>query len=37
MYHVPHGRVIVIIATILDKIFGTKWRNPAKLDRTRKV
>ena len=23
--------------TILDKIFGTKWRNPVKLDRARKV
>ena len=23
--------------TIPDKIFGTKWRNPVKLDRRRKV
>ena len=23
--------------TILDKIFGTKWGNPVKLDRKRKV
>ena len=24
-------------ATIPDKIFGTKWSNPVKLDRKRKV
>ena len=24
-------------STILDKIFGTKWSNPVKLDRKRKV
>ena len=25
------------LSTISDKIFGTKWRNPVKLDRKRKV
>ena len=28
---------MLIITTILSKIFGTKQRNPVKLDRTRKV
>ena len=27
----------VLAQTILDKIFGTKWSNPVKLDRERKV
>ena len=28
---------ILTKATIQDKIFGTKWSNPVKLDRNRKV
>ena len=28
---------ILLAQTIPDKIFGTKWSNPAKLDRKRKV
>ena len=28
---------IIEMATILGKIFGTRQKNPAKLDRTRKV
>ena len=34
------GRVrinILLAQTIADKIFGTKWTNPVKLDRKRKV
>ena len=27
----------VLAQTILDKIFGTKWNNPVKLDRRKKV
>ena len=34
------GRVRIenlLAQTILDKIFGTKWSNPVKLDRKRKI
>ena len=31
------GTKILFAQTILDKKFGTKWRNPVKLYRTRKV
>ena len=27
----------LVLPTIPDKIFGTKWSNPVKLDRKRKV
>ena len=30
-------QVFLPSATILERIFGTKWRNPVKLDRKRKV
>ena len=30
-------RWLVIVPTIPNKIFGTKWRTPVKLDRKRKV
>ena len=29
--------LLVLLSTIPDKIFGTKWSNPVKLDRKRKV
>ena len=28
---------IMDMATVLGKVFGTRWRNPVKLDRARKV
>ena len=33
----PSNFIYLIQPTILDKIFRTKWSNPVKLDRKRKV
>ena len=35
--YVSCRNVFLMGSTTLGKVFGTRWRNPAKLDRTRKV
>ena len=37
MQKLPYNPRKCTSPTILGKMFGTKWRNPVKLDRTRKV